>query len=385
VKGHVRRRGSTWSVFYDRPRDPETGKRRKTSKNGFKTRAEAQRWLNSQLVDLGRGSYVEPSQATLGEFLREDWLPALGARGLRPNTQTAYEAKLRKHVLRRDIASVPLQRLRPEHLNRLYAQLVAEKLSARSVRFIAMLLGQALKDAERWGRIMRSPAPLATPPAAAAAARDAEQARNTWSASELRQFLASVREDRDYPLWLLLATTGLRRGETLGLRWRDVDFERSRLSVVQTLTNLDGSAELAVSTPKTTKGTRSVAIDATTLEALRAHRRAQAAEQLAFGPEYETSEFVFRNVDGSPVSPNALSLAFQHRIKAAKVPKIRLHDLRHTHATLALAAGVHPKVVSERLGHSTVSITLDIYSHAIPAMQEEAAERVASLVFGDSR
>jgi integrase len=380
MKGHIARRGSTWTVYYDRPRDAQTGRRRKTSKGGFSTRKDAQRWLNKQLTDMDSGRFVEPSRTTLAEYLREQWLPGLDARGLRPNTTTGYRQTIEKHVLANDVASVQLQRLSPEHLNRLYGALVHQKLSARTVRYVHMILRQSLRDAERWGRIVRNPADLAAPPAASAAARDAEQARHTWSAAELRQFLASVRADRDFPLWLLLATTGMRRGEVLGLRWRDVDFERGRLSVSQTLTNVGG--ELVPSTPKTRKGTRSVALDEGTLDGLRAHRRRQASEQLAYGPNYEISEFVFRNPDGSPVSPNAVSNAFKHRVKAAKLPIIRLHDLRHTHATLALLAGVHPKVVSERLGHSTVGITLDIYSHAIPAMQEEAAERVASLVFG---
>lgn len=211
---------------------------------------------------------------------------------------------------------------------------------------------------------------------------DAEKARKTWTADELRKFLEHVRDDRLYAAFLLAATTGMRRGEVLGMRWRDVDFERSRLAVAQTMTNV--GTELVTSTPKTQKGTRSVALDPTTLDALKAHRRKQAAEQLAFGRDYLESELVFRDPDGAPVSPNALSNAFKHRIRLAGVPTIRLHDLRHTHATLALQAGVHAKVVSERLGHSTIAITLDTYSHAIPAMQEEAAERVAALVFAPS-
>jgi integrase len=375
----VGKRGERWHVFYDRPRDPITGRRRKTSKGPFPTKKAAQVWLTKQLADMQTGLFVEPSRQTLGEFLRE-WLDALPTRALRPNTEHGYRQTITKHVLNRDVASVQLQRLSPEHLNRLYGDLTSAKLSARSVRYVHMILRQALRDAERWGRIVKNPANLATPPAASAAARDAQQARAAWSAQEVRTFLASVEEDRLRTLWLLLLTTGLRRGEALGLRWRDVDLVVRSLSVAQTLT--DVGAELVFSSPKTTKGSRSVALDETTVEALKAHRRRQAQEQLVYGPDYEDSGLVFRNEDGSPISPNALSNHWKHVVKAAKVPKLRLHDLRHTHATLALAANVHPKVVSERLGHSTISITLDTYSHAIPAMQEEAAERVASLVFG---
>jgi integrase len=384
VKGHFVKRGNTWAVYYERPRGVD-GKRRKASKTGFATKKEAQQWFARTIVALTEGSFVEPSKVTLGQFLRDGWLPSLKTRGLRPNTLRGYEQNMDKHVLRSEVASVPLQRLSPGDLTRLYSRLSetgkeGQPLSARSVRYVHMILRQALRDAAREGRVVRNVADLATPPKAAAAARDAERARQAWSAEELRQFLEHVRPDRLSAAFLLAATTGMRRGEVLGLRWRDVDFERSRLSVTQTVTSVGG--ELVVSTPKTQKGTRSVALDPTTLEALRAHKRRQAEEQLAFGPGYEESGLAFRNADGSPISPNAFSNAFKHRVRAAKVPTIRLHDLRHTHATLALQAGVHAKVVSERLGHSTIAITLDTYSHAIPAMEEDAAERVAALVFG---
>jgi integrase len=167
----------------------------------------------------------------------------------------------------------------------------------------------------------------------------------------------------------------MRRGEVLGLPWRDVDLGQPRVSVTQTLVG-----ERRLSSPKTEKGRRSVALDSGTVEGLRAHRARQLEERLAFGPDYENSGLVFCREDGAALSPNAFSQTFDRLVKAAGLPRIRFHDLRHTHATLALQAGVHPNVVSERLGHSTVSITLDIYSHAIPVLQESAAELVAALV-----
>jgi integrase len=245
---------------------------------------------------------------------------------------------------------------------------------------VHVLLGQALADAERFGRIARNPVRLATPPSASAARRSAEARRRTWSASELRTFLDSVRDDRLFCLWLVLATTGLRRGEACGLAWRSVDFDNARLAVQQALTIVDG--ELVVAPPKTDKAARSVALDSGTVEALRAHRRRQAQEQLAFGPGYAETEFVFRNEDGSPVSPNAVSLRFPHLVKAAGLPPIRLHDLRHGHAELLLASGANPKTVSSRLGHSSVAFTMDVYAAAIPQLEEQAAQVVADLVFG---
>ena len=385
MRGHIAWRGSSWHVYYDRPRDPLTGRRRKTSKGPFTTKRAAQDWLNAQLVELRRGTFIEPSagRQPFGAYLREDWLPSLDARGLRANTLQGYKTAIKKHVLGHDVASIPLERLGPEHLNALYGSIVASGLSARTTRYVAMIVGQSLRDAERWRRIVRNPASLASPPSASAALRDAEKARSFWTAEELRQFLGSdaVRKDRLHAMWVVLGTTGARRGEVLGLTWRHIDFERSRLRIAQALTQVGD--EIQVTTPKSERGKRLIALDAFTLEALKAHRRGQLEERLSLGLGRPSDDgFVFAQPDGEPLHPNAITLAFQHRVRASKVRRIRLHDLRHSAASLMLQAGVNPKVASERLGHASVGFTLTVYSHSVPAMHEEAAERVASLIFG---
>jgi integrase len=199
----------------------------------------------------------------------------------------------------------------------------------------------------------------------------------TWNADELRTFLDHVHDDRLYAAWRLLAQTGMRRGELLGLRWRDLDLEASRCAIVRTL--IDGPRKPRFSEPKGGQP-RNVALDPNTVAALRAHRKRQAAEQLALAPAYTDHGLVVCREDGAPLRPRSFSRVFERQARAAGLPRIRLHDLRPTHATLALAANVHPKVVSERLGHAKVSITLDTYSHAIPALQEEAAATVAALI-----
>ena len=190
-----------------------------------------------------------------------------------------------------------------------------------------------------------------------------------------------MRNDRLYPLWLTLAMTGLRRGEALALRWADVDLERARLSVRRSLVPINGTVE--VHEPKTSRGRRLVALDPFTVSVLRAWSRRQKEERLEWGPAWTDSGLVFTRPDGKLIHPERVSKAFRVAVKKSGLPQIHLHDLRHTHATLALAAGVHPKVVSDRLGHATVAITLDIYSHAIPALSEEAAATVAALVMGE--
>jgi integrase len=289
---------------------------------------------------------------------------------LRPLTFESYELNVARVVP--PIGSVRLQQLTPAMLNRLYGEL-GEGLSPRSVRYVHTVLRHALADAVKWNRLVRNPADAAEPPSGKAAKAPPMK---TWSAAELRAFLAHVADDRLYAGFHLAATTGLRRGELLGLRWRDVDLGTGRLAVVQTLV---GKRQL--SQPKTDRSRRSVALDPATVTALREHRKRQLEERLAWGPAFEDEhDLVFCREDGSPIWPRSFSRAFERHAKDAGLAAIRLHDLRHSHATLALQAGVHPKVVSERLGHSGVGITLDTYSHAIPAMQEDAAAKVAALL-----
>jgi integrase len=199
-----------------------------------------------------------------------------------------------------------------------------------------------------------------------------------WSARQLDDFLAHVRDDRLYAAWRGAAMTGLRRGELLGLDWDAVDLDAGRLAITRTL--IEGKGAPRFSEPKTKRGRRSVALDAGTVEALREHRERQLDERLAWGAAYRDHGLVFCREDGTPIWPRTFSRFFDHHVRDAGLPKIRLHDLRHTHATLALEAGVHPKVVQERLGHATIAITLDTYSHAIPAMQEDAAAKIAALL-----
>jgi integrase len=233
---------------------------------------------------------------------------------------------------------------------------------------------KALADALRWGQVARNVADLADPPAIG------RRELKVWSPGQLRQFLASVREDRLYAVWLLLATTGMRRGEALGLRWSDVDLGVGRASIVQSLVLV--GYEPRFSEPKTSKGRRSISLDASTVAALRRYRAQQAEERLSWGPAYRNSDLVFTREDGSLIHPESFAGQFGRLALKAGLPKIRLHDLRHSYATAALTAGVPAKVVSDRLGHATVGITLDTYSHVLPSLDSEASERVAELILG---
>jgi integrase len=201
-----------------------------------------------------------------------------------------------------------------------------------------------------------------------------------WTRDELRRFLDLMDGDRYRPAFLFLATTGCRRSEALGLRWCDVDLEAGRASIRQTVTLIRHRIHVASRT-KTGKG-RMIELDADTVACLRSWRARQAQERLALGAGYEENDLVFCHPDGRPYNPDRFSRKFDRRIERWGLRRIRVHDLRHTWAVLALQAGVHIKVVSERLGHSSIAVTADIYSHVLPAMQADAAEKVAGLIFG---
>jgi integrase len=387
VRGSTyQRRGSkSWYACAERGTDPVTGKHRKVIKGGFATKREADRWLRSTLTALEQDTFVEPSKLTVGQFLTDEWLPSLTTRGLRPTTLRGYRLLTEKHLIPR-LGAVPLQKLTPADLNRTYSDLLTDGrivgeggLSARTVRYCHMLMRKALGDAERWGRVSRNVATVADPPRASAARADAERARGMWSPTEVGRFLNHVQDDRLFALLRLAVMSGMRRGELLGLRWQDLDLDRERLSVSQTVVTV--GQEVLFSTPKTRSGRRVVAIDSVTVEALRQHRLRQSEERLALGLGRAPEDgLVFCHECGSPLHPDFVSGMFKRLVGSSGVRRIRFHDCRHTWASLALAAGVHVKVVQEQLGHSSSQITLDVYSHSIPAMRDDAAARVAERI-----
>jgi integrase len=197
-----------------------------------------------------------------------------------------------------------------------------------------------------------------------------------------RAFLEHIRGDPLYAAWLLFATTGVRRGEVAGLRWPDVDLKAGRVSPRRPRVVVN--YEVVVSEPKTSKGRRSLALDPTTVAALRERRARQLEQRLAVGPRWQDSGLVFTWPDGRSIHPERFSRWFEQHAREAGLPRIRLHDVRHSYATAALAAGVPAKVVSERLGHANIAITMDTYSHVLPGLDAQAADTVAQLILGDA-
>lgn len=323
---------------------------------------------------------VEPcgvaSSFTTREWLTA-WLDLCSRRGLRASTVASYETMLNLH-LGDALAATQLRSVKGSDLNELYGHLLRDGrrngrggLSPRTVRYLHTILNKAFADAVRAGHLLVNPGTAADPPSSRSTRAPVFP---VWSPAELARFLASAKQDVHYVAFHLAAATGLRRGELLGLRWCDIDVDGGQLHVVQAVVEVAHEARLSL--PKTDRSRRVVALDATTCGLL-AERRGRRTEGAAGIDEHA---LVFSTDDGKPIHPALFSYYFQRRVRLSGVRRIRLHDLRHTHATHALRAGVHPKVVSERLGHSTVMITLDTYSHVLPSMQREAAEAVAALL-----
>jgi integrase len=333
------------------------------------------------LVEKQDGTYVEPSRLTTGEYLTA-WVRGIASSGtVRPTTVKTYDVAVRIHIVPR-LGRVPLQQLTRKLIREFYAAITVGgrvrrrgSLSIKSVHNVHLTFHRALEDAVDDALLRSNPATRAhrvAPPR--------HEARS-WSAAELHCFLCAVADNANFALWRLAAFSGMRRGELLGLRWRDVDLELSVLSVQRQL--IRNGPIVAFGEPKTMAGRRTIVLDSATVEALKAHQNQQASVRRVLGDRYLSElDLVFCGRDGGPRDPDAVTHQFVRQVLRVGLPRIRFHDLRHTHASIALHASVHPKVVQERLGHSSVKLTLDTYAHVLPPMHQDAAARIAAIVDG---
>lgn len=384
VASYQTKTGRRWRIVYDGPPDLQTGKRRQHQKRGFVRERDAQRALREALGSVEQGTYVESSKTTVAEYLRQ-WLDGIR---VKPTTLANYRQSAEIYVIPR-IGGVAVQALRAEHLDTLYRELERSGkrdgtgLSPKSVRHVHTMLRRALRDAVDRGHVLHNVADLANPPTQRQARSRAAQ-HNVWTGEQLRRFLAHVEGDRLYAAWLLLATTGMRRGEVAGLPWRDVDLDGARLRVAQTVTVASGSLVWA-DEAKTDAGGRVVALDPTTVTALRAHWTRQQKERRAVGPGWVDDEhgpLVFPWADGTPIHPDRMRDALASHARACGLPVITVHGLRHSYSTAALRAGVSPEVLSKRIGHADVATTLSVYAHVRDEDDEHGAATAAAAILG---
>ena len=386
MRGYTAKKGNRYYAVIYEGVDPATGKERRRWYSAGLRKSDAEKLVTELVKRRNDGDYRAPDKITLGAYLTEKWLPVQRSQ-LKASTFDSYRRTIELHVLP-TIGHVMLSRLLPEDLESLYARLLESGrrngsgggLSPTSVRYVHRILSKALNDALRKGTIVKNPAALADPPRGTGPAGDGHDLR-VWSAAELQTFLTLISSDRLAPAYFLAAHTGMRRGEVLGLRWADVDTPRKRISVRQAVTAV--AYQLRVSDVKTGTSRRTIDIDDPVVAQLVSWRKKQAKERLLVGPAFEDHGLVFARPDGRPVHPEFLSRTFDRVVKSSGLPVIRFHDIRHTHATLLLKAGVPVKVVSERLGHATPGFTLNVYQHVVPGMQAEAAVTFSRLLSDD--
>jgi integrase len=362
----------SYYVVFELGRDPITGKRKQKKKRGFKTSKEAEKYLTEQLNAIDKGTYIEANKMSFGEYL-DYWLKNYAEPNTAPKTFEGYDYIINTHI-KPLLGQIELYKLQPLHLQEYYTLKMEDGrtdgnggLSAQSVKHHHRLISKAVRDAVKWQFVIRNVAEAVNPP------KPKKQEMKTLEGEQIAVLLNTAKSSQYYPVIFTAIYTGMRRGEVLGLRWEDVDLENKIVYVRQALQAVKGKG-LIFKDPKTGKG-RSVAMTDRLVQMLRSHKAEQNKRKLLLGESYEDYGLVFCQGNGKPFQPSELTRAYNKLIKKAGVTPVRFHDLRHTHATLMLKQQIHPKIVSERLGHSKVGITLDTYSHVLPNMQKEAADQ----------
>ncbi len=373
MRGHIRKRGDSWVVVIELSRDPKTGKRRQQWTSFKGTKKQAERELNASLVRLEQGIHIKPTKITVGEYL-ESWLQDYVETNTSPRTQHRYSQIVRVHLIP-EFGAFPLVALQPHHIQTYYAnalktghQRTKGGLSPSTVHYHHRVLFEALKHAVKREILVRNVAEAVDAP------RPIHKEMATLGPESVNLFLETAEESPHYLIFYTAIYTGLRRGEMLGLRWCDVDLDFGTLSIVQTLQHLH-SGEYIFKEPKSRKGRRQIALSPSLAILLRGHKQKQESLRIFAGYTFTPTDLVFSHADGSPIRPNTVTRAFTIIARSIGLEGVRFHDLRHAHATLMLRQGIHPKIVSERLGHASISMTLDIYSHVLPGLQEAAALR----------
>lgn len=363
MKGSVHQRSKgSYQLRYEGPPDG-TGKRKYLSETVRGTKKEAERVLRERLAAIESGGYVPKHKETVRDFMQR-WLDTYASANITLRTLHGYRGYVKRY-LDPTIGGVALQNLTPRHIQGVYADMLERGLSNTTVVQLHRIVREDLSHAVKWGILTRNPADATAPP------KVQHKEIEMWDVDTIQRFMEGGKESRFGDLYPLAILTGLRRSELCGLKWEHVDLMRGRLSVVRTLQRITGYG-LVEGQPKTQKSRRSIALSPEAIDILHAIRNQQMAQQLEAGPVWQSTGYVFTQIDGSPLAPDMISKDFCAFVRKAGLPHLTFHGLRHAHATLLLTDGVHLKIVSERLGHSNIAITADTYSHVLPGLQEQA-------------
>jgi integrase len=339
-----------------------------------KTKKEVQERLKKAQLELHQGTFIVRAQQTVAQYLH-GWLE-VHKQAIRPRSQERYEAIIRLHLVPR-LGNIPLAKLTAQHLEELYIEKLEEGLSPTTVTAVHTMLHTALEKAVRLGLVSRNVCDLVSPP------RKVQKEIKPLSPQQVLQLLEAAKGHPQETLFILALTTGMRRGELLGLKWQDLDFEKGVLQVRRALTRMPTGLGYRETEPKTKMSRRSIVLISFAIEALKKHRDRQLEMKARAGEAWQEHDYVFSTPLGTHLSPgHDVLVQLKILLKKAGLPEIRFHDLRHSTATLLLSKGVHPKVVQEILGHSEISMTMDTYSHVLPTMQKSAMNELND-IFGE--
>lgn len=371
MRGSIRRRGDGYEIAVSAGIDPVTGKRKRVYRWAREKR-EAERVLTDLLKAIDSGSFADPGKLTIADYLRGHWMPHIETR-VRARTALRYHQLLELHVVS-VVGSVKMAKLQPGHVQQIVDRATASGLAPRTVAAVYRTLHGALAQAVRWQLLAVNAAAAVRPP------RTERPELQSPDAAKVAKVLKAARRTRLYVPLALAAATGLRRGELLALRWSEVDLESGSLRVTASLQRV--GADLVFLPPKTDRGRRTVGLPPAAVALLRRHRKEQLERRVLLGEAWADLDLVIERGDGEPFPPDSLSRDWYRLVRRVGLPGLRLHDLRHAYATALLMAGVHPKVASEALGHSSVSFTMDTYQHLMPTMQEAATRAIEAALSG---
>ena len=366
MRGTIVKRGKdSYSIRVSMGFDATTGKYKQHFETIKGTKPEAEKRRTEILHQLDTGNYMAPRKTTVADFLIK-WLADYARPNLSPRTIEGYEYIVTRYFIPA-LGNLILSQLKPEHLQQYYSEKQKVGLSAQTIRHHHAVLHKALKTAMQWELLNRNVAEAVSCP------RVQYPEMHTWNEDEVNKFLEAAKNSPYYALFYTALFTGMRRSELLALRWQDIDLRLSEIYVNRSLHVLKGGKVIRRN-PKTKAGKSTVALPPSAYLVLNEHRKVQEADCLLLGKPLTDTDFVF-NTLGKPLLSNTVTHAWIKFVRRLGIKPIRLHDARHTHASLMLKQGIHPKIVQERLGHSSIQITLDTYSHVAPGLQEAAAKK----------
>ena len=365
------KRRDSWTIIVDSGRDPVTGRRLQHSEAVRGTKRDAERRLSKLLTQMDSGLPINASRVALADYL-QSWLTDVVATHTRPRTAEAYTVIVRNHIVPK-IGKLQLTQLQPSDVERLESGLLASGLSANTVHHVHVVLSKSIKDALRKGIVHRNVCQLVDPP------RPGRYEVRVPDAQAIREILSLAATTSYAALLHFMAYTGVRRGEAIALRWESVDLDRGLVSIVETAQRLPGKG-IVFQPTKSAAGRRGIALDSITIDVFRAHKGSQILYQADMEGKYQDHGLVFPGPFGGPVDPSVVTRNFEKLARKSGYAGVRLHDLRHGHAAGLIRAGAHPRVVQERLGHSSAAFTMQVYGHVAAGLQAKAAQDFAALM-----